>query len=184
MTLALAPRSVRCLRCERYVAGRLRRGLCPGCANAFYEQRSEGQSVADWLGREPTPTCDSVSLAPFAPSVGASVFGPDAVDDERRAEAWHSFYFELLSDQDPPTTLEELVGPRPAWMASAACRGMGTSLFFPAPGDDIEPARAICARCDVCQECLDYIMEAESGAPGVWGGTTGKDRRRLRKASA
>ena len=183
MTLALAPRSVRCLRCERYVAGRLRRGLCPGCANAFYEQRSEGQSVADWLGREPTPTCDSVSLAPFAPSVGASVFGPDAVDEERRVEAEHSWYYALLADLDPPT-LEELVGPRPAWMAQAACRGMGTDLFFPAPGEDVDPARAICARCGVGQECLAYIMAAESGAPGVWGGTTGKDRRRLKRGRA
>ena len=181
MTLALAPHSVRCLRCERYVAGRLRRGLCPGCANAFYEQRSEGQSVADWLGLSAVPISDSVSPSPIAVRVTASAFGPDAVDDERRAEAWHSWFYELLSDQDPPTTLEELVGPRLAWMAQAACRGMGTDLFFPAPGDDVEPARAICARCDVCQECLDYILAAESGAPGVWGGTTGKDRRKLKR---
>ena len=104
------------------------------------------------------------------------------VYDEVRAEAWHSFYFELLSDLDPPTTLEEFVGPRPAWQAHAACRGMGVDLFFPALGESAEPARAIYARCEVRQECLDYIMAAESGAPGVWGGTTGKDRRRLKRA--
>jgi hypothetical protein len=89
------------------------------------------------------------------------------VDDERRAEAWHSFYFELLSDQDSPMTLEEFVGPRPAWQAHAACRGMGVDLFFPKVGEDVDPARAICARCAVRQECLDYILAAESGAPGM-----------------
>ena len=56
-----------------------------------------------------------------------------------------------------------LKGPRPAWEARAACRGMGTDLFFPKLGDDVDPARAICARCEVGRECLDYIMAAESG---------------------
>jgi hypothetical protein len=40
------------------------------------------------------------------------------------------------------------------------------------------------ARCEVRRECLDYIMAAESGAPGVWGGTTGLDRRKLKRVSA
>jgi WhiB family redox-sensing transcriptional regulator len=108
---------------------------------------------------------------------------PALVDDLELASAWQAWFYELLTDQDPPTTLEEIVGPRPAWQASAACRGMGVDLFFPKLGD-VNPARAICARCEVRQECLDYIMAAESGAPGVWGGTTGLDRRRLKRASA
>jgi hypothetical protein len=37
------------------------------------------------------------------------------VTDLELASATHSFYWELLSGGDPPTTLEELVGPRPAW---------------------------------------------------------------------
>ncbi len=106
------------------------------------------------------------------------------VADLELAEAWHSFFFLLLSDLDPPATLEEFVGPRPAWQAHAACRGMGVDLFFPKVGDDVDPAQAICARCEVRGPCLDYILAAESGAPGVWGGTTGKDRRRLKRASA
>ena len=90
------------------------------------------------------------------------------------AEAQHAFFFLLLSDQDPPMTLEELVGPRPAWQTHAACRGMGVDLFFPALGESTEPARAICARCEVSQECIDYVMDAESGAPGVWGARPGR----------
>jgi len=77
-----------------------------------------------------------------------------------------------------------LKGPRPAWEARAACRGMGTDLFFPKLGDDVDPARAICARCEVGRECLDYIMAAESGPPGVWGGTIGLDRRKVKRESA
>jgi hypothetical protein len=102
--------------------------------------------------------------------------------DEQLANAQHAWYFELLSDLDPPT-FEELV-VRPAWTRRAACRGMGPDLFFPAQGEDVDPARAICARCAVRQECLDYILAAEPGAPGVWGGTTGMDRRRLKRGSA
>jgi hypothetical protein len=89
------------------------------------------------------------------------------VADLELASATHSWFYELLSDGDPPVSLEELVGPRPAWMADAACRGMGSVVnFFPLPGDDVAPARAICATCDVRGECLAYIMAAESGAPG------------------
>jgi WhiB family redox-sensing transcriptional regulator len=71
---------------------------------------------------------------------------------------------------------------RPAWQAQAACRGMGVEMFFPVPGEDVDTARAICARCGVRPECLAVALE--SGAPGVWGGTTGKDRRKLKRASA
>ncbi len=105
------------------------------------------------------------------------------VDDERRAEALHSWYWELLTDQNPPTTLEELIGERPSWEARAACKGMGGQVnFFPERGEAIEPARAICEWCGVRQECLEYIMAAEPGAPGIWGGTTERGRRKLRRA--
>ena len=52
-------------------------------------------------------------------------------------------------------------------MAGAACRGMGTDLFFPAPGDDLDPAKALCARCPVREPCLDYALSSvEGGAAG------------------
>ena len=107
------------------------------------------------------------------------------IEDAQRTEASHSFYWELLSDGDPPVSLGEIVGPRPAWEASAACKGMETERFFPPSWDDIAhaEARAICERCGVLQECLGYAL-ADSLCAGIWGGTTGMDRRQLRRASA
>jgi WhiB family redox-sensing transcriptional regulator len=103
-------------------------------------------------------------------------------DTEVRASAWHSFYFELLSDQDPPTTLEDFVGPRPAWMADAACHDSGVN-FFPERGESLDPARAICGRCPVAPDCLAYAL-AHVELRGVWAGTGERQRMRLRRARA
>ena len=44
-----------CVRCTRPVTGvgsdRLRAGLCPSCANAYYESRRDKETVPDWLMR-------------------------------------------------------------------------------------------------------------------------------------
>ncbi len=44
-----------CVRCTRPVSGvgsdRLRAGLCPSCANAYYESRRDKETVPDWLMR-------------------------------------------------------------------------------------------------------------------------------------
>ncbi|MGP8149677.1 MAG: WhiB family transcriptional regulator, partial [Acidimicrobiales bacterium] len=88
--------------------------------------------------------------------------------------------------RDPPTTLSELVGPRAAWMAQAACRGMGSETFFPERGEPLEPAKAICATCPVREPCLEVALGSMDGGaiPGIWGGTSARERRRMRKASA
>jgi hypothetical protein len=41
-------------------------------------------------------------------------------------------------------------------------------------------ARAICARCPVRVECLDYALEVGDPLLGVWGGTSKLERRRMR----
>lgn len=53
-----------------------------------------------------------------------------------------------------------------AWMDRAACKGAGTVSFFDAA--DPGPALAICARCEVRDECAAYA--AATRATGVWGG--------------
>jgi len=65
---------------------------------------------------------------------------------------------------------------RPEWQQQAACRGKATAAWFPEPGEDPEPARAICRTCPVSAECRDYALTLETCTPGVWGGTTGLDR--------
>jgi Transcription factor WhiB len=43
-----------------------------------------------------------------------------------------------------------------------------------------EPAKAVCAECLVRAECRDAGIEGDE--VGIWGGTTGRERRRLRLA--
>lgn len=89
-----------------------------------------------------------------------------------------------LPNIDPESifvALDELLeaARRPAWHARAACRGVGTAVFFTARGESVEPAKAYCDRCPVTNECL---ASADNGF-GVWGATTVRERRRHRKRS-
>ena len=70
------------------------------------------------------------------------------------------------------------------WMADAACRGMDTSLFYPSRGanKDVVASRKICNACQVQEECLDYALSlVEREDYGVWGGTSGRQRRAIRE---
>lgn len=73
---------------------------------------------------------------------------------------------------------------RPAWQARAACLDEDPDLFFPAgttgPAlEQAERAKAVCRRCEVCTQCLDWALETNQEA-GVWGGTSEDERRALR----
>jgi Transcription factor WhiB len=70
---------------------------------------------------------------------------------------------------------------RPAWQKHAACRGMGVKDFFPPEGSSPLRAAAVCRRCPVAAECLQYALENPS-LKGVWGGTSERARRRMRIA--
>ena len=132
MTIAepLAPEMLACVQCGREViAGELRGGKCLSC----------------WLGiHQPAPTAEDR-------------LGADA-DAIRRTEAEHAWYWKLLTDQDPPLLDEWLLLTRPAWMAKAACAGLGVERFFPADGGNTRRAREVCAGCTVRNECLDYAV--------------------------
>ena len=68
---------------------------------------------------------------------------------------------------------------REPWVASAACRGADTAVFFTEQGEATAPAKAICATCPVADECLDYALR-NGERHGVWGGKSGRERRRMR----
>lgn len=74
-------------------------------------------------------------------------------------------------------------GPDESWFARAACIGMDPELWFPDRGNPALEARAICARCEVKAECLDYALRLQI-EEGIWGGTTGRGRRRLKRKVA
>jgi WhiB family transcriptional regulator, redox-sensing transcriptional regulator len=61
------------------------------------------------------------------------------------------------------------------WRDRAACKGMDPSLFFPEQGNRVIEPLAVCARCPVQQPCKEFAIR--HGEPGIWGGTSGRDRR-------
>ena len=74
----------------------------------------------------------------------------------------------------------------PAWQFRAACRGEDASLFFaPSSFERKEDkdrrevgAKAICARCPVRADCLEYALRIRE-PHGVWGGLNEIERRVL-----
>ena len=92
----------------------------------------------------------------------------------------------MMGDEsDPSAWLAELTR-RPQWHAEAACRGMGSATFVLGRGANesiMARARSICSTCPVTVECLDYAL-ADIDITGIWGGTTGRERRQMRLAVA
>jgi WhiB family redox-sensing transcriptional regulator len=74
----------------------------------------------------------------------------------------------------------EVVLRRPAWHAEASCRGNGFDAFFPDSHDDSRNVIGICTKCTVRTQCLNYALEDPS-LTGIWGGTSARRRRRLRR---
>lgn len=76
-----------------------------------------------------------------------------------------------------------------SWRKDAECRRLEghprsrVELFFPERGGDVEAPRAVCERCPVTAPCLEFALVTNTTV-GVWGNTTGKDRRRLRQERA
>lgn len=74
------------------------------------------------------------------------------------------------------------------WRHHAACRGKDPEVFFPigtsGPAlQQIEDAKAVCARCPVIDTCLEWALEHGMDS-GVWGGLSEEDRRALRRRNA
>lgn len=76
-----------------------------------------------------------------------------------------------------------LAEPTPPWFDLANCRGLNPDTFVIASGESVEPARRICAGCQVRVECLDYALTRSPRAVGVWGGTTDRERRNMRRGT-
>jgi WhiB family redox-sensing transcriptional regulator len=93
-----------------------------------------------------------------------------------------ALYQALVARADPP----DLAGyvERPAWMRDALCREFPDVTFFPERGEATEPAKAICGRCSVASECLAYALTLGPTLQGTWGGTSGRERRQLRRVAA
>jgi WhiB family redox-sensing transcriptional regulator len=69
-----------------------------------------------------------------------------------------------------------------SWVREARCRGVSPAVFFVGRGDSVDQARAICKRCPVRIECLEYAL-AWPQLLGVWAGTTVAQREEARERS-
>ncbi len=67
------------------------------------------------------------------------------------------------------TILPVAADPSPGWRRRAACATASPSLFDGETATDVASAEAICARCPVRTECLQFAL-ANHIAYGVWGG--------------
>jgi WhiB family redox-sensing transcriptional regulator len=85
--------------------------------------------------------------------------------------------------EQPVAVVED--GGRQAWLDQAACRDQDPERFFPESGEQVKAAeaKAICASCQVRDQCLELAVKAAGGLDhdhGVFGGTLPAERSRLR----
>ncbi|MGH2820272.1 MAG: WhiB family transcriptional regulator [Actinomycetota bacterium] len=71
------------------------------------------------------------------------------------------------------------------WQTHARCatREVDPEIFFPERGGSSKAARAVCQHCQVRAECLEYALNNKEQF-GIWGGTSERERRRIRKDRA
>ncbi|MGH8934346.1 MAG: WhiB family transcriptional regulator [Egibacteraceae bacterium] len=74
---------------------------------------------------------------------------------------------------------------RRPWQSRAACLDADVELFFPIGTtelalDQIERAKATCARCEVRVQCLEWAIQTRQHS-GIWGGQTAEERHATRR---
>jgi WhiB family redox-sensing transcriptional regulator len=71
------------------------------------------------------------------------------------------------------------------WREQAACLHEDPELFFPIGStgpalEQAERAKAVCRRCPVIEECLEFALRTGQDF-GIWGGLTADERRVLKR---
>lgn len=82
----------------------------------------------------------------------------------------------------PPTAPAYSFEPEP-WMSSAVCTSTDPEAFFPMEGSSPKAAKKVCRGCPVKTECLEYALATDVHW-GIWGGTSERDRRVIRRQQA
>lgn len=68
------------------------------------------------------------------------------------------------------------------WMREGTCAQVDPDLWHPAKGASPKAAQRICrTECPVVARCLEYAL-ASGEEHGVWGGTTNRERQKIRRA--
>jgi WhiB family transcriptional regulator, redox-sensing transcriptional regulator len=68
---------------------------------------------------------------------------------------------------------------REDWMGAALCKAHPEVSFFPIRGEPVSKAKAICARCPVCADCLEFALALGERLDGIWGGTSQYQRHQI-----
>jgi WhiB family redox-sensing transcriptional regulator len=71
----------------------------------------------------------------------------------------------------------------PEWYADGLCSQTDPEIFFPLKGGNTGAAKKVCRRCPVRAQCLAVALD-EPLLEGVWGGTSPRERKDLRKRAA
>jgi WhiB family redox-sensing transcriptional regulator len=74
------------------------------------------------------------------------------------------------------------------WRTRSACRDEDPELFFPIGTTgpavlQIEEAKAVCRRCPVAEQCLQWALESGTNE-GVWGGLSEDERGAMKRRAA
>jgi len=73
------------------------------------------------------------------------------------------------------------LGDSPWWWFAGLCAQTDPELFFPERGGSTRAAKAVCAGCPARAQCLEHALTHDERY-GVWGGTSERERRRLKDA--
>lgn len=84
-----------------------------------------------------------------------------------------------MSNDDERTIIIERDNPE--WRKQASCTNLNPSFFIVERGEDVNPALSVCRTCPVKDPCLRYAID--NNEIGIWGGTTGKQRRRMKRVA-
>jgi WhiB family redox-sensing transcriptional regulator len=70
-----------------------------------------------------------------------------------------------------------------SWQTLARCHEVDPEIFFPERGGSCKVDRAICNTCPVRTLCLRYALTNREQF-GIWGGTSERERRKLKKLAS
>lgn len=82
------------------------------------------------------------------------------------------------------TTVSGIIAEmRPSWSSRGVCNDLDPELFYPARGESTKEPKQACSQCRIAAQCLSFALESGE-KHGIWGGTSERERRRMRKVYA
>ena len=93
----------------------------------------------------------------------------------------------MTTDGQPSN--DNLSNRRLPWQSRGVCGEEDPELFFPIGNTgpallQIEEAKAVCRRCPVMNECLQWALNGRLAEFGVWGGLSEDERAAMRRRAA